>query len=212
MKNFLFIDDHSMVRAGLMTIVASEFPEADFFEAENERQAKAMIDRHRFSLIIMDINMPDSDSTRLLQYALRIQPETPVLILSMNDEKSFAIRYFKLGIKGFIHKSVGAREILNAMSALLEGGIYISESLKNSLLQSYVSPKITNPFETLSEREFQVIRGLLEGKNIALIAEELAISISTVSTYKGKACEKLGIPRSGFVELVSLARLHNMGV
>lgn len=212
MKNFLFVDDHSMVRAGLMTIVASEFPEADFFEAENERQAIAMIDKHSFSLIIMDINMPDSDSTRLLQYALRIQPETPVLILSMNDEKSFAMRYFKLGIKGFVHKSAGAGEILNAMNALLEGGIYISEWLKSSLLQSYVSPQTTNPFEALSEREFQVIHGLLAGKNIALIAEELSINVSTVSTYKGKACEKLGIPRSGFVELVSLARLHNVGI
>ncbi len=212
MENFLFIDDHSMVRAGLMTIVSSEFPEADFFEAENERQAMTLIDKQKFSLIIMDLNMPDSDSARLLQYMLSVQPQTPVLVLSMNDERSFAIRFFKLGIKGFVHKSAGSGEILTAMKEVLENGIYISDTLKSSLLESYISAKTDNPFEKLSEREFQVIHGLLTGKNIADIAKELTINISTVSTYKGKACEKLGISRSSFVELISLAKLHNIGL
>lgn len=211
MEKFLFVDDHSMVRAGLITILSSAYPSAEYFEAQNEKQAVALINKHTFSLIVMDINMPDSDSARLLLHSLSMQPATPVLILSMNDERSFATRYFKLGVKGFLHKSVDAGEILNAVRVLLGKGLYMSDTLKESLLNSFVNHKADNPFESLSEREFQVVYGLITGKSIAEIAQAQGINISTVSTYKGKAYEKLGIPRSNFVELLSLAKLYNIG-
>lgn len=210
MRNFLFVDDHSIVRAGLMTIVASEFPDAEFFEAENEKQASSLIDKQKFSLIILDLNMPDSDSGRLLQYAQKVQPQTPILIVTMYDEINFATRYFKLGIKGFINKSTEAGETLRAIKVILDGGKYISDKLKVSILKSHLKTTKDNPFDKLSEREFQVIHGLIAGKNIREVANNLSINVSTVSTYKGKAFEKLGIPVSGFVELVSLARLYNI--
>lgn len=209
MKKFLFIDDHSMVRAGLITIFSSEYEDADYYEAENEKQAVALINKHLYSLIIMDINMPNSDSTQLLQSILAVQPNTPVLILSMNDEKNFAMRFFKLGSKGFVHKSADAGEILTAARTLLQNDLYMSDVLKHSLLQSYVNNANDNPFESLTEREFQVIRGLLMGRTIADIATDLNINISTVSTYKGKACEKLGVSRTSYLELHSLAKMHN---
>ena len=100
--------------------------------------------------------------------------------------------------------------ILEAVRIVLQNGIYMSNNLKDSLLSSFVSQRTGNPFEMLSNREFQVISDMLKGKTIAEIADEQGINISTVSTYKGKAFEKLGVPRYNFIELVSLAKTNGV--
>lgn len=208
--NFLIIDDHSMIRAGINILLSKEYPGITFFEAANEKQACRLIAEKKFDLIIMDLNMPESDPVRLLQFIKSNQPESPVVVLTMNEEKSFAGRFFKMGIKGYINKSADNDEILNAVRIVLQKGMYMSNDLKDSLLYSFVSQRTDNPFEALSDREFQVIRELLRGKSIAEIAEEQGINISTVSTYKGKACEKLGVKRNNFIELLSLAKTNGI--
>ena len=98
--NFLLIDDHAMIRAGVTILVAKYYPEANFFEAANEQQACSLVKDQIFDLILMDINMPDSDPVRLIQFCKTHQPGTPMIVLTMNEENSFAGRFFKNGNKG----------------------------------------------------------------------------------------------------------------
>lgn len=208
--NFLLIDDHAMIRAGMTILLSKEYPEANFLEAPNEKQACRIVLKQKLDLILMDLNMPDSDPVRLIQFCRNTQPETPIIILTMNEENSFAGRFFKLGIKAYVNKAAENHVILEAVRVVMQNGIYMSNELKDSLLNSFVSQRTGNPFEMLSNREFQVIRDLLKGKTIAEIAGEQGINISTVSTYKGKAFEKLGVQRYNFIELVSLAKTNGV--
>lgn len=210
MYQFLLIDDHSMIRAGMEILLSKEYANASFDEASNEKQSYKFLMNKKYHLILMDINMPDTDPFRLLQFIKKNQPETPILVLTMNDEFGFAGRMFKLGINGFVNKSVENDVILKAVRTVMSKGIYMSDELKESLLTTFVTNKGENPFENLSEREFQVIRELIKGKSIADIAESLGINVSTVSTYKGKAFEKLGISKSNIVDLISMARVYGI--
>ncbi len=210
MYNFLLIDDHSMIRAGMVVLLLSEYSNCSFDEASNEKQSYKFLINKKYHLILMDINMPDTDPFRLLQFIKKNQPDTPVLVLTMNDELSFAGRMFKLGINGYVNKAADNAIIIKAVRTVIAKGIYMSDALKESLLTTFVTNKGANPFEELSEREFQVVRELLKGQTIAEIAESLGINVSTVSTYKGKAYEKLGITKSSVVELVSLAKAYGI--
>ena len=118
--------------------------------------------------------------------------------------------FLKMGIKGYVNKAAENSVILEAIHVVLQNGIYMSNNLKQSLVSAFVSQNSDNPFEMLSTREFQVIRDLLKGKTIAEIADAQGINISTVSTYKGKAFEKLGVQRYNFTELVSLAKANGI--
>lgn len=210
MMNFLLIDDHAMIRAGISILLSKEYPEANFLEAPNEKQASRIVTKQKLDLILMDLNMPDSDPVRLIQFCRTTQPDTPMIILTMNEENSFAGRFFKMGVKGYVNKAAENSVILEAVRVVMHNGIYMSNELKDSLLNSFVTQKSGNPFEILSNREYQVISDLLKGKTIAEIAEEQGINISTVSTYKGKAFEKLGVQRYNFIELVSLAKTNGV--
>ena len=192
MPSFLIVDDHSVVRAGIKLIIKQHFTESHIEEAENEKQAIELLRNHPFDLILMDLNMPDSDPNRLIQYITSNHPKTSIIVLTMNDENVYARRLFKLGIKGFLHKSSENDEILKAIEhALMTGGT-------------------DNPFDNLSDREFQVAKELLTGKSITEIADSLSIHSSTVSTYKGKVFEKLKIPNNNLVELMTIARQYKI--
>lgn len=210
MYNILLIDDHSMIRAGVQVLLSSLYPKSTFDEAVSEKQSYKLLLEKKYTLIFLDINMPETDPFRLLQFIKKNQPDTPVLVLTMNDELSFARRLFKLGISGYLNKSADNDTIISAVKTILNKGVYMSDELKESLLATFVSNKLENPFETLSEREFQVVRELLSGKSIAEIAQSLSINVSTVSTYKGKAFEKLAIPNNNLLELISLARIYGI--
>ncbi len=199
-----------MIRAGMQVLLSSEYPKSCFDEASNEKQSYKFLLEGNYHLILLDINMPDTDPFRLLQFIKKNQPTTPVLVLTMNDELSFASRLFKLGISGYVNKSADNSTIVKAVRTVLDKGIYMSDALKESLLATFVTNKGENPFESLSEREFQVVRELLLGKSIAEISTSLGINVSTVSTYKGKAFEKLGITKNNVMELVSLARVYGI--
>jgi DNA-binding NarL/FixJ family response regulator len=210
MKNFLLIDDHSIIRTGLRILLLKEYPNSEITEAINEKQACKFLKTEKFALIFMDINMPESDPFRLIQFIHSHYAGTPVIVFSMNEEKSFASRFFKMGIKGYINKSASDSTILEAIRLVLNNGIYMSNELKDNLLNSFVVNKSDNPFEKLADREFEVVRELLGGKTIAEISNTLGINISTVSTYKGKAFLKLGLKSNSMTELVTMAKLHNI--
>ncbi|MFN4974534.1 MAG: response regulator [Bacteroidota bacterium] len=210
MSNFLLIDDHSVVRAGIKLIIMQRFPDAEVEEAENEKRAVDILRNKEMDLILMDLNMPDSDPIRLIHYITSNYPKTAIIVLTMNDENVYAKRFFKLGIKGFLHKSSDNSEIIKAIEQALVNRVYMSDSLKQTIAESYFTGLSENPFDLLSDREFQVAKEMLTGKSITEIAASLSINTSTVSTYKGKVFEKLKIPHNNMVELMSLARQHRI--
>lgn len=211
MLNFLLIDDHSVVRAGIKLIITQHFKDgADVEEAENEKRAVEILRNKTMDLILMDLNMPDSDPIRLIHYITSNYPKTAIIVLTMNDENVYAKRFFKLGIKGFLHKSSDNDEIIKAIEQALVNRVYMSDSLKQTIAETYFTGLSENPFDQLSDREFQVAKEMLSGKSITDIAASLSINSSTVSTYKGKVFEKLKIPHNNMVELMSLARQHRI--
>ncbi|MEI8111830.1 MAG: response regulator transcription factor [Chitinophagia bacterium] len=210
MPNFLFVDDHSVVRAGIKLIITQHFADANVWEAENEKQAIEILRSTAIDVMLMDLNMPDSDPIRLIDFITSNYPKIAVIVLTMNDENVYAKRFFKLGIKGFLHKSSDNKEIIRAIEHALTNRVYISDNLKQTIAESYFTGVSENPFDALSDREFQVAKEMLRGKSIHEIATSLSINTSTVSTYKGKIFEKLKIDHNNLVELISLARQHRI--
>ena len=210
MSNFLLIDDHSVVRAGIKLIITQHFTDAEVDEAENEKRAVEILRNKSMDLVLMDLNMPDSDPIRLIHYIITNYPKTAIIVLTMNDENVYAKRFFKLGIKGFLHKSSENHEIIKAIEQALVNRVYMSDSLKQTIAETYFTGLSENPFDQLSDREFQVAKEMLSGKSITEIAASLSINSSTVSTYKGKVFEKLKISHNNMVELMSLAQQHRI--
>ena len=154
--------------------------------------------------------MPDSDPLRLIHYIKTCQPNTPVLVFTMQEESVYARRFYALGVKGFINKASANNEIVTAIKTVLQNRVYISNYLKGLLAESIVSGGTYNPFDLLSDREFKVAKDLIGGKSIAEIASNLSIDKSTVSTYKGKVYEKMGITNNNLAELIEVARMYKV--
>ena len=210
MKNVLIIDDHEVVRAGLVMMLRSQFQPELISEAENEKQCIPLIRDTLFDLIFLDLNMPESDSVRIIQYIKSCQPDTPVLVFTMQEESIYARRFYALGVKGFINKASANKEIILAVKTVLDNKIYLSNNLKELLAESVVGGGTFNPFDILSDREFKVAKELINGKTIAEIALILSIDKSTVSTYKGKIYNKLGITNNNLAELIEVARMYKL--
>lgn len=210
MRSFLIVDDHSIVRTGIKLILLRLFPTAIIREAVNEKTCYAVLSEAKFDMVLIDLNMPESDPTAMIYYIQRKYPLCNIAILTMNEEKLFAKRFFKLGIKGYLNKAVDDKEIEKAIQLIVSGGIYVSDKLKNTLAESLLPGNKDNPFESLSDREFQVAQELIKGKSISEISYELNLHASTVSTYKAKIFEKMKIQNNNILELYSLAQTYNI--
>lgn len=210
MKTILIIDDHSIVRTGIKLICKKKFPSSVIKEAYDEKSAIQMINEHVFDMVIMDLNMPQSDPTAIIYYIKHKLPESAIAILTTNEETVFAKRFFKMGIKGYLNKSLSDSEIETALNQILNGKIYISEYLKNNLAELSLTGNSDNPFETLTDREFQVMQELLRGKSISDISTILNIHVSTVSTHKTRLYEKLNITTNSIIDLITVAKSYKM--
>jgi DNA-binding NarL/FixJ family response regulator len=210
MTSVLIIDDHEVVRAGLVLMLRSQFQPKIIEQAENEKQSLPLIRDNIFDLIFFDLNMPESDPVRVIHYIKSCQPTTPIIVFTMQEESIYARRFYALGVKGFINKASANKEILQAVQTVMQNRVYISSYLKELLAESVVGGGTFNPFDVLSDREFKVTRELIGGKTIAGIAVSLSIDKSTVSTYKGKIYEKLGIPNNNLAELIEVARMYKL--
>ncbi len=209
-KRVLLVDDHSVVRSGLRLLINSEYPQVYIDEAENEDECIAKIKLFSFDLVILDLNMPDSDSLNIAQFLNQKYPQTKTLVITMSSEEVFALRFFQEGVKGFVNKSCNNEQILQAIRIVLSGKTYISDNLMRAWAEKQIDKYSKNPFDLLTQREFQIALDLIKGKTIQDISTSLSISSSTVSTYKGKLYEKLCIPNHNLSRLIELAREYNV--
>jgi DNA-binding NarL/FixJ family response regulator len=197
------VDDHAVVRSGVKYMLTEFYKPCTVDEAENEEQVVEKIKHDNYELILLDINIPRTNTLELLRYILFKTPQAKVLMFSMNPEKLHAKRYLDAGAKGFLSKEAPVDEIKRAINVVLSGRKYYSETLVNSLLEQKDCERKVNPFEKLSEREYQIANLLLEGKSLTEISGILKIHTSTTGTHKAKIFEKLNV--KNLVELIDLS-------
>jgi len=208
MKKFLLVDDHVVVRSGKKLLLLEIFKPAEIEEASDGESALEKINEQNFDLIVMDIQMPKTDTLGLMNLILTRHPNANVMIFSMSAENVYAKRFLKAGAKGFISKEAPLEEIIKAITLILNNKRYISESLANYLADESLTKTSENPFNRLSAREFEIASLLLLGNTISNIAKSIKIGVSTVGTHKTRLFEKLGV--TNLLELKELANNYNL--
>lgn len=191
MPNILLVDDHEIVRKGLIQILAGSVPGISVDEAKDGRQALAMALEKSYALVLLDISMPGRGGLEVLKEIRSRRPGVPVMILSIYPEEEYAVRAFRAGASGYVTKDSAAEELVGAIRKVLSGGRYVSASLAEKLAFELESDAGKPPHETLSDREYQVLRMIASGKTVTEIAKELALSVKTISTYRSRILEKM---------------------
>jgi DNA-binding NarL/FixJ family response regulator len=189
----LIVDDHAIVRDGLRRILIGKYPEAVFAEAQTAREALDQASKGRWDVILLDISLPDQSGLDVLKQLKEFQPAAKVLILTMHPEDQYAVRVLKSGASGYLTKETASTEVVQAVARVIAGGRYVSAALAEKLADDLNVPPRQAPHESLSDREFQVLRLLAMGKTSKEIAFDASLSIKTVSTYRTRMLEKLGL-------------------
>jgi len=210
MINVLIADDHAVVRRGIRQIISEE-PEINVLgEASNSDEIMAQLYEHDWNVIVLDITMPGKNGLDVLIEIKRKKPEIKVLILSMHPEEEIALRALKTGASGYLNKDSVPGELIRAIRKVNSGGKYISSALAESLAFNIEKDAGIPRYELLSEREFQVMCLIASGNTLSQIAEELSLSVKTISTYRTRILDKLNMKSN--VELTHYAIKHKLVV
>jgi two-component system invasion response regulator UvrY len=204
----LLADDHAVVRHGLKQILADEFKRASFGEARNAHEALDLIWKENWDVVVLDVTMPGRSGLEVLREIKKSKPRLPVLVLSMHPENQFAVRVLKRGASGYMTKESAPAELVGAIKKVLAGGRYVSTSLAEKLANYVSTDSNKPPQELLSDREFQVLRLIASGKIVSEIARELSLSVKTISTYRTRILEKMGLRNNA--ELMHYAMQHQL--
>jgi DNA-binding NarL/FixJ family response regulator len=198
-KTVLIIDDHPLLRQGLAMLINQQKDMQVCGEAEEAHTAMHCIAQKRPDIIILDLTLKGPDGLDLLKTIRASDPDLPVLILSMHDEAIYAERALRARANGYIMKQEATEKVLVAVRRILDGDVYLSDSMSRKMLQQYIdgSPSLLESrIASLSDRELEVFCRIGEGRATREIAEELRLSVKTVETYQAHIKEKLGL-RSG---------------
>jgi two-component system invasion response regulator UvrY len=207
----LIADDHTIVRSGIKLIIQDLLPSTVFDEASNGDEVIACVKKNDYEMIVLDINMPDTDSITLVTNLFAYMEQCKILIYSMNSEDLYAKRFIKLGVLGYLNKESRSEEIRKAITCVLRGEIYISKKVRKDLDEDVHSKKGgENPFEKLSDREIQTVKYLLHGYSLLEIRKILNVHSSTVGTYKTRIFEKLKVKT--LRDLGELARMYQLEI
>jgi two-component system, NarL family, invasion response regulator UvrY len=204
----LITDDHAVLRRGLRQILEDGFGKVQFGEAANASEAIEQVAREHWDLVVLDITMPGRTGLEALKEIKAIKPNMRVLVLSVHSEDQFAVRVLKAGASGFLNKDSAPEELVKAVRKVLAGGRYVSASLAEKLAFNLDHPNDQPLHQTLSDREFQVLRMIGSGKTVSEIAVELGLSVKTVSTYRSRILEKMQLSTNA--ELTRYAFEHKL--
>jgi DNA-binding NarL/FixJ family response regulator len=199
----LIADDHAVVRHGMKQILAAAFKRSVFGEAANSQEALERVWKEPWDVVILDLTMPGRSGLEVLKEIKRERPKLPVLILSMHPEDQFAVRLLKAGASGYMTKESAPEELVGAVNKAVAGGRYVSAALAEKLASLIVHDVQAAPHESLSDREFLILRLIASGKPVGAIARELSLSVKTVSTYRARLLEKMHMSNNS--ELVHYA-------
>ena len=189
----ILADDHAVVRQGVKQILAGALPTAEFGEASSTADLLALLQEGRWDIIVLDLTMPGSNGLEVLKLIKHEHPRLPVLILSMYPEDQFAVRAVRAGAAGYLNKEGAPEELLQALRKVLAGGNYISAAVADELVLHSRHDSERPPHELLSDREYQVLCLIASGKPVTAIGTELGLSPATISTYRARILQKMGM-------------------
>ena len=192
MIRILLVDDHPVVRQGIRTIIMDRLKGAVVGEAANAEAALRQVANGGWDVVIADISLPGASGLDLIKDLQRLHPTVPTLVLSMHPAAQFARRALSAGAAGYLTKDSPPEELLAAIEDARRGRRYVGKDAGDVLLR-WAAKAVTTPHEALSDREYQVLRMVGSGNTVSDIARELGLSVKTVSTYRARVLEKLGM-------------------
>ncbi len=191
MIRVLVADDHPIVRRGLKEIIAEETDMAVLGEASSSAEVLDLVRKEDWDVVILDITMPGRGGLDALDELRRLRPRLPVLILSMHPEDQYGVRVLKAGAAGYLTKETAPEQLAEAIRTVFTGRKYVTPALAEKLAL-YVQNTVDKPLhQTLSSREYQVALNIASGKKVSQIAQEMSLSVKTVSTYRARILEKM---------------------
>jgi two-component system, NarL family, invasion response regulator UvrY len=193
MKKFLIADDHAIVRRGLRLLLLEEYPSAEIGEAGDAETLVNKIIQQEWDVVICDISMPGRSGLDALSQIKQIAPKLPVLIMSMYPEDQYALRVLKAGAAGYLGKETIHDDIVKAIQTVQLGKKFITPTIAEKLAKAFEVDTTDQLHEKLSDREFDVFKMLASGKAVSEIANQFALSVTTVSTYRSRVLEKMGM-------------------
>jgi two-component system invasion response regulator UvrY len=205
---FLVADDHPVVRRGVRQILADDYPDSTVIEAHNAVEALTLVQSTHVDLAIIDISLPDRNGLELLKELKKVAPHLPVIVLSMHQDEEFAIQALRFGALGYVTKESASEDLSVAVQNGLAGERYLSVSLAQRIALRVLEKQAEAPPTVLSDREQQVLRLLASGKTLQVIAEEMSLSVKTISTYRTRLLTKLNLHDN--VDLTQYALRHDL--
>ncbi len=191
MINVLVADDHAVVRKGLVQIISETMDMEVTAEASSGAEVLDHVRDKDFDAVVLDLNMPGQSGLDTLKQLKAEQPKLPVLVLSVHAEDQYAVRVLRAGAAGYLSKESAPDQLVKALRKIAGGGRFVSPAVAEALL-SHLDPNAGGPLHTqLSDREFQVMRLLAQGKTVTEIAEMLSLSVKTISTYRSRVLDKM---------------------
>jgi len=206
MIKVLIVDDHAVVREGIKQIASetSDIVVAD--EACNGQEVLSKVRKGNFDVVVLDISMPGRSGLDILKQLKSQRPELPVLILSIHPEDQYGIRALKAGASGYLSKESAPDELVAAVRKVAQGRKYITFSLAERLTFNLGIDAEPPPHETLSNREYEVMCMIASGKTVTEIAEELSLSVKTISTYRSRILEKMQMQKNAELTYYAIKR------
>jgi two-component system, NarL family, invasion response regulator UvrY len=208
MIKVLIADDHPVVRLGLRQILAETRDIHVAGEASSVEEVNRVVQEQRWDVIVLDISMPGGNGIELVAEIRRARPETRVLILSVHPEEQYAVRAIKAGAAGFLNKESAPDKLTEAIRHIAAGGRYVSAALAETLASLLAGETSGQPHERLSDREFEILKMLASGKTVSQVAQELGLSVKTVSTHRTRILTKMNMKTNA--ELTSYAVRHGL--
>jgi two-component system invasion response regulator UvrY len=187
----ILVDDHPIVRRGLRDLLADAFAGAFIYEVGSGREAMAALHAQSWSVMVLDLSLPDGSGLDVLKRVRELRPRLPVLILSVHAADQFARRAIAAGASGYVTKDTADAELVTAVTKLTRGGKYFDAHVLEGVALGLHPDRDDRPHERLSDREYQVLRMIGGGKTVSEIATELSLSVKTVSTYRARILEKM---------------------
>jgi DNA-binding NarL/FixJ family response regulator len=189
----LVADDHAIVRRGLRQILSETQDIIVAGEAASGDEVLRHVREQRWSVVILDISLPRGNGLDMLSAIRRERPDLPVLILTVHPEEQYAVRCIRAGAAGFLTKESAPERLIEAVRKVGGGGRYVSPELAETLASVLAGQSPGAPHERLSDREFEVFKMLGSGKTVSQIAEDLALSVKTVSTHRARILKKMSM-------------------
>lgn len=204
----LIADDHSVVRNGIMKSLTSKLSDIEFGEAANSAEIINMVHASKWDLVILDICMPGRDGIEILKDVKSGNPETPVIIFSMYPEDQFAVRAIKSGASAYLNKDISSKELAIAVKTVLKGEKYLTNSIAGLITDELRYDRDKFSHRELSDREHQVFLLIASGRSVSSIAEDLSLSVKTISVYRANILKKMNLKNSS--EITHYAFKNNL--